>query len=193
MEPAGTSSQPVKQALAAALAREAFPRSASYDPEWMLGNQMGPNALWLAEAHALTFADGFFDAMVSLDAYHYFGTDDRYLGCYARFVKPDGQLGIVVPGLREEFAEGLPPHLAADWPRDFWSFHSPAWWQRHWQRSGPVRIEVADLVPSGWEHWLRWLEVAQQHGDRSNEPEAAMLRSDAGRNLGFSRIVARKV
>ncbi|HHS14349.1 MAG TPA: hypothetical protein ENN03_11370 [bacterium] len=26
-----------------------FPRSNRYDPEWMLDNQMGPNALWLME------------------------------------------------------------------------------------------------------------------------------------------------
>jgi len=28
-----------------------------------------------AEAHDLPFADGYFDAVVSIDAYHYFGTD----------------------------------------------------------------------------------------------------------------------
>jgi cyclopropane fatty-acyl-phospholipid synthase-like methyltransferase len=33
-----------------------------------------------AEAHALPFAAGFFDAIVSFDAYQYFGTDDLYLG-----------------------------------------------------------------------------------------------------------------
>src|SRR5512137_2587143 len=32
-----------------------------------------------AEAHALPFAEEFFDAAVSMDAYHYFGTDDLYL------------------------------------------------------------------------------------------------------------------
>ncbi|HCF56895.1 MAG TPA: SAM-dependent methyltransferase, partial [Myxococcales bacterium] len=26
-----------------------FPRSSGYDAAWMLDNQMGPNALWLAE------------------------------------------------------------------------------------------------------------------------------------------------
>ena len=36
-----------------------------------------------AEAHALPFAEGFFDALVSVDAYHYFGTDDLYLGYLA--------------------------------------------------------------------------------------------------------------
>lgn len=27
-----------------------FPRSAAYDPEWVIDNQMGPNVLWLTEA-----------------------------------------------------------------------------------------------------------------------------------------------
>ncbi len=47
-----------------------------------------------AEAHDLPFAEDFFDALVSIGAYHYFGTDDLYLGYYSRFVKPGGQLGI---------------------------------------------------------------------------------------------------
>ena len=60
-----------------------------------------------AEAHALPFADGFFDAMISVDAYHYFGTDDLYLENHmARLVKPGGQIGIIVPGLVEELTSG---------------------------------------------------------------------------------------
>jgi len=39
-----------------------------------------------AEAHALPFGDAEFDVVISLDAYHYFGTDDLYLGYFARFV-----------------------------------------------------------------------------------------------------------
>ena len=66
-----------------------------------------------AEAHALPFADGFFDAMVSVDAYHYFGTADLYLENHlARLVKPGGQMGIVVPGLVEELtSDEAPKHL----------------------------------------------------------------------------------
>ena len=145
-----------------------------------------------AEAHALPFAEGFFDAAISLDAYHYFGTDDLYLGYYARHVRPGGLLGLVVPGLVREFAGDVPPHLAPYWELDFWSFHSPEWWRRHWERTGPVEVIHADLVPDGWRHWLTWLEVAGAHGYRSSEAEAAMVRLDAGRNLGFSRIVAQR-
>ena len=32
-----------------ALYRSEFPLSNSYDPEWVMDNQMGPNALWLME------------------------------------------------------------------------------------------------------------------------------------------------
>jgi cyclopropane fatty-acyl-phospholipid synthase-like methyltransferase len=145
-----------------------------------------------AEAHALPFADGFFDAAVSLDAYHYFGTDDLYLDCFSKFVRPGGQIGIVVPGLRHEL-DSLPEHLVPYWHNDFWSFHSPDWWQRHWERSGRVTVRTADMIPDGWKQWLRWVDVRVQHGFRGNPEEAEMLRIDAGRNLGFSRILATKI
>ena len=31
------------------LYRPEFPRSNTYDPDWVMDNQMGPNALWLME------------------------------------------------------------------------------------------------------------------------------------------------
>lgn len=145
-----------------------------------------------AEAHALPYADGFFDALVSLDAYHYFGTDNLYLDQYARLAKPGGQIGIVVPGLQHEFTTGLPPHLAPYWHRDFWSFHSPAWWHDHWSRTGLVEDIVADTVPDGWRHWLLWQEVSRAQGFRFDAREAEMLRLDAGRTLDFTRLVARR-
>ena len=85
-------------------------------------------------------------------------------------------------------ASNVKPGLGAD----FWSFHSPRWWREHWTRSGLVDGIAADFVPNGWQHWLRWLEVAAAHGYRSNPGEAEMLRLDAGRTLGFTRLVARR-
>ncbi len=145
-----------------------------------------------AEAHNLPFAEGFFDALVSLDAYHYFGTDDLYLGYYSRFARPGAPIGIVVPGLAREFTEGPPSYLESFWESEFWSFHSPDWWRSHWERSGKVNVETADLVPDGWKHWLKWLEVCEGEGAPSAPREAEMLRVDNGRNLGFARVTARK-
>jgi cyclopropane fatty-acyl-phospholipid synthase-like methyltransferase len=49
-----------------------------------------------AEAHDLPFAEGSFDAIVSFDAYHYFGTDDLYLGYISKFLKPGGHLACLI-------------------------------------------------------------------------------------------------
>ena len=43
-----------------------------------------------ADARSLPFAAEFFDAVVSIDAFVYFGTDDLYLTDLARLVKPGG-------------------------------------------------------------------------------------------------------
>lgn len=154
-----------------------------------------------AEAHSLPYAHEFFDALVSFDAYHYFGTDDLYLGQhYAPLAKPDAPIGIVVPGLVEEFEDGPPDHLAAQWAKypDFWSFHSPAWWKRHWTRSGVVGVDVADLIPDGWRHWLNWDEASLELGfvPKAFEPDVPLwieaLQKDAGRNLGFTRVLAHR-
>lgn len=153
------------------------------------------------EAHELPFADGFFDALVSLDAYHYFGTDDSYLGHHhAPLVKAGGQIGIVVPGLVEEFKGEPPAHLAPHWAKfwEFWTFHSPAWWRSHWAKTGLVEVEIADLVPNGWEHWVTWDEASLEYGFVPEHFAADLpswigaIKKDAGRNVGFTRVVARK-
>jgi cyclopropane fatty-acyl-phospholipid synthase-like methyltransferase len=150
----------------------------------------------LAEAHDLPFAHEGFDAIVSLDAYHYFGTDDLYLGYISRFLKRGGEIGIVVPGVREELSEFPPPNLAPYWAWDFCSFHSPGWWRRHWQKTGLVEVEVADALQDGWKLWLEWNEVCAEYGvERLRHlarKEAEMLRVDNGRTFGFTRVIARK-
>ena len=145
-----------------------------------------------AEAHALPFADEFFDVLVSLDAYHYFGTDDLYLSYYTRFLRKGGQLGIVVSGLQRELTTGLPDHLKAYWENEYWSFQSHDWQRRHWEKTGRVRVDLADTIPDGWEYWLKWLDICREEGAPTYAREAEMLRADPGQNLGFTRVVARK-
>lgn len=144
------------------------------------------------EAHDLRFGDESFDAIVSVDAYHYFGTDDLYLSSCVRLLRMGGSIGIVVPGLVAEMDE-LPVHLRPYWDPACWSFHSPQWWRQHWERSGSVEVERAGLLPDGWREWLLWLEACRDLGVETDEGEIRMVREDAGRNLGFSRVVARRL
>jgi cyclopropane fatty-acyl-phospholipid synthase-like methyltransferase len=73
------------------------------------------------EAHALPFLEGYFGAIVSVDAYHYFGTDDLYLAWgLSPFLTSGGRIGVVVPGIREEVDE-VPESLRPYWGPDLWT------------------------------------------------------------------------
>ena len=141
-----------------------------------------------ADARSLPFAAEFFDAIVSIDAFFYFGTDDHYLNCLARFVKPGGQIGIAGAGIMREFDGDLPTHLRNWWTPDCWCLHSAEWWRRHWQRTGIVDIEVADTMPEGWQRWLDWHRTIWP----DNEAEIKALEADRGENLGYVRVIGRR-
>ncbi len=149
-----------------------------------------------AEAHQLPFAPDDFDAVVSIDAYQYFGTADLYLGYLVGFLRRGGRLGIVTPALFTEFGADVPPELAPFWDWEFCCFHGPEWWRTHWAKTGKVDVEVCDAIEHGWQDWLRFDEVTLPTLDGWRRDAAtnssAMLRADRGRHLGFSRVVARK-
>ena len=71
-----------------------------------------------ADARSLPFADEFFDAIVSIDSFFYYGTDDLYLNYLARFVKPDGPVGIAGAGFVREIDDPVPDHLREWWTQD---------------------------------------------------------------------------
>jgi SAM-dependent methyltransferase len=141
-----------------------------------------------ADAKSLPFAAEFFDALVAVDCYSYFGTDDLYLNYLVQFVKPGGQLGIVGAGLVDEMSTPVPEHLREFWTQDVWSIHSVAWWRRHWERTGLVEIEAADTMSDGWKLWSHWHRIKSPY----NTAEVAAVEADAGRNLSYIRLVARR-
>ncbi len=251
--------------LASRLRKPEFPRSARYEPDWVLDNQMGPNALWLvewllealplragmrvldlgcgraltsvfmarefgvqvwaadlwitpdhnrrraedagvgdavfplrAEAHALPFATEFFDAVVSIDAYQYFGTDVHYLGYLSRFLRPGGPVGIVVPGLMQPM-DTVPEHLSrpqsngkAFWEDDCWSFKTADWWREHWSRNGSFSGLQVDTLADGWRHWHDFEQILEATGKSVFPSYAEALARDQGRYIGFVRAVARR-
>ena len=142
-----------------------------------------------ADARSLPFAAGFFDAVVSIDSFIYYGTDDMYLDYLARFIKPGGSLGIAGAGLMSEMEGPVPTHLREWWTADRpWYLHSAAWWRRHWDRTHIMDIEVADTLSEGWQLWLDWLRLIAP----GNATEIRALEADAGSHLGYVRVVGRR-
>jgi len=139
-----------------------------------------------ADARALPFARDFFDVIVSIDSFVYFGTDDLYLNYLARFIKPGGLIGIVGAGLIEEFDAEVPEHLRAWWTPGHACLHSAEWWRLHWERSGIVDVAVADTLEDGWQYWLAWQRAIAP----DNATEISALEDDGGSHLGYVRVVA---
>src|SRR5262245_10455566 len=141
-----------------------------------------------ADARLLPFSEGFFDAVVSIDSFMYYGTDDLYMNYLARFVKPGGQVGIALAGFVNEIDDQVPAHLAEWWVAERPYFlHSAGWWRRHWERTGSLDIAVADTLPDGWRFWREWLDRVAP----TNEKEIRALEADGGRHFGYVRVTGR--
>jgi cyclopropane fatty-acyl-phospholipid synthase-like methyltransferase len=140
-----------------------------------------------ADARSLPFAVDFFDAIVSIDSFPYYGTDDRYLSYLARYLKVGGQIGMAGAGLMRE-VQSPPSHLKDWWEQDFWCLHSAAWWRDHWAKTGIVDVEVADSMPDGWQVWLNWHK--SEYPD--NAAEIRSLEADRGEYMGYTRCVGRR-
>jgi SAM-dependent methyltransferase len=141
-----------------------------------------------ADARSLPFAPTFFDAIISIDSFVYYGTDDLYLNNLARYVKPGGQIAIAGAGLMQEIPGAVPAHLQDWWEPSLWCLHSAPWWRRHWERTGIMTVELADAMPDGWQVWLDWqLAVCPE-----NQVEIEALERDRGQYLGYVRLVRRR-
>jgi SAM-dependent methyltransferase len=140
------------------------------------------------DARALPFANEFFDAIISIDSFPYYGTDDLYLGYVSRFVKPGGQIAIAGAGLMQEISGTIPERLASWWEPIMYCLHSATWWRSHWEKMGLVKVELADSMPDGWKFWLQWQNVVAP----ANFAEIRAIERDAGEFMGYVRAVARR-
>jgi len=124
-----------------------------------------------AEAHALPYAEGFFDAAVSIGSYHYFGACEYYFPMiYSKLVKPDGQFGIVCPGFSREFENGFPETMNELFGDDMFTFHSNKWWRNLWEKTGMVEITACYDIEEAHKVWLDGVERGDEfiHADTNN-------------------------
>lgn len=142
-----------------------------------------------ADVHALPFAAGFFDAVLGIDSFMYFGTDDLCLNNLARFVKPGGTIAIAQAGLVREIGLEVPSHLRAWWDEERpYCLHTAEWWLAHWRRSEILDGVMADTMQDGWRLWLEWLRAVAP----DNQKEIQALEADQGRNFAYVRAVGRR-
>lgn len=84
-----------------------------FDSMGLSGEQIIPVK---ADASALPFEKNFFDAVVCVDSYNYFGRDTAYLDeKLLPFVRSGGYIYIAVPGMKEDLHDNIPPELLLSW------------------------------------------------------------------------------
>ncbi len=145
-----------------------------------------------AEAHELPFASEFFDVLIAVNSLQFFATEEMYLGWHlVRLVRPGGQFGVVLPGFYQELSEDYPANVP-EYLKRYWdscmlnAWHSAEWWRNHWLKTNQVDVLLADTYPDeeGYQTYLRW--------ERVIEYPQKLAEDDAGRNITFVRLVARK-
>lgn len=145
-----------------------------------------------ADARALPFPDAYFDAVIVVDSYTYFGTDEKYLPYICRFLKPGGQIGVVdVCFTREiETLEQVPGFLRKDF-QNYWYFvHGIDWWVKLWQKTGLVEIECAEELPA--KDFIREEYVRYFAGQQKKDAFARALNKDKHGLISFFRLIGRR-
>ena len=140
-----------------------------------------------ADARNMPFPSHFFDAAISINAYWIFGTDDFYLPrCLAETLKPGATLGMINPGLLEEYKGEVPANVKTWWLQHVIAYHSVEWWRRHLERTGLVDVQVADNMEGdeGRQVWRTWAGVV-------NPGKDGLIEGEGGANITFTRLVAR--
>ena len=112
------------------------------------------------DALDMPFAQDWFDAIVSVDSYHYFGCKE---GVFADkilpFIRPGGTVMIAVPGLREEPRDNLRT-LFETWAEgeDSLCFKTVDWWKNLLEKECgnqcDIEVKEAECYDRAWEDWF---------------------------------------
>ena len=143
-----------------------------------------------ADAERLPFEREFFDAVVSVDSYNYFGRNERYLDdSLLPFVKRGGYIYIAIPGMKRDCHGCLPPELLLSWtPEQLEYMHDVAYWRAMVGKCEGAEVLAVKEMESNDEVWADWLAQENEYavGDRKS------MEAGGGKYLNFIAIVLRK-
>ncbi len=123
--------------------------------EWGVGAQITPIC---EDANHLSFEKKQFNALISIDSYHYFaGSKGFFQEKILPFIKDNGVVLIGIPGLKDKYA-GRTDELLSDWlGNDAYMFKTPKLWKEligNNDRIELVKTWEMDCFNNAWEDWL---------------------------------------
>lgn len=143
-----------------------------------------------ADASDLPFEKEFFDAVISVDSYNYFGRDPQYLDSkLLPFLKSGGYIYIAIPGMKNDCHDNLQRELLLSWtPEQLDYMHDVKYWTQTVGACHGAEVISVKEMQSNQEVWEDWLKQENEYavGDRK------AMEAGAGKYLNFISIVLKK-
>ena len=138
----------------------------------------------------LPFANGYFDLLFTVDAYHYFGDTPEMLPSLIPFVKKGGYIAVAIPGLKYEFGKNVPAELQPFWNGEMArTLHSLEWWKALWARAGGIEMVDSREMACCRQAWQEWLTgyhpvVAE---------DIKMMAAEGGKYFNLLQLIAKVI
>ena len=143
-----------------------------------------------ADANDLPFEREFFDSVVCVDSYNYFGRDPAYLDeKLLPFVKSGGWIYAAVTGMKQDCHDNIPEVLLRSWNAEQLDYiHDAQWWRSMVSQSRDCEVMSVHEMRSNAEVWADWLRQDNEYavGDRATMEHGGLD------YMNFVAIVLRK-
>lgn len=143
-----------------------------------------------ADANDLPFEKEFFDSVVCVDSYNYFGRDPAYLDeKLLPFVKSGGMIYAAVTGMKQDCHDDIPEVLLRSWNAEQLEYiHDAQYWRNMVSQSRDCEVVSVHEMRSNAEVWADWLKQDNEYavGDRATMEHGGLD------YMNFVAIVLRK-
>ena len=148
-----------------------------------------------ANALDLPYAENYFDAVISVDSYHYFGNTPEFMDTkLAPYIKPNGIIALAFPGFKKDYHNNLPSELLISWgAEDLDTFHSCKWWHELLSQSQTINIESISELKCMEEAWQDWLECDEEHAINAILSYYAQIAENAGTTLEIQAQMEKEI
>lgn len=142
-----------------------------------------------ADAENMPFEKEFFDGLVCVDSYNYFGRNKEFLDTkLLPFIKKGSYIYLSITGMKKDLHSSLPEELLLSWtPEQLDYIHDIDYWMDIVSASTAEIVEISEME-SNEEVWNDWIAQDNEYavGDR------AAINAGACKYLNFIKIVLRK-
>ena len=138
----------------------------------------------------IPFANGYFDVLFTVDAYHYFGDTLEMLPSLIPFVKKGGYIAVAIPGLKYEFGKNVPDDMQPFWNAEMErTLHSLDWWKDLWKSTEGIEMVDSREMACCAQAWKEWLT--------GNHPVVAddikMMEAEGGKYFNLIALIAKVI